>query len=624
MHYFNWYFAFTLISSFILSATQVHAQKVNFREERAMEDGPSRVERTKRLLTKPMELNVWMPKDNPLPENLKKYLTGTRPGLRHFTIARNDLAAQTTALATRDIHVELSRPKIAPPEVVWSVFNLESRISHRVPQFEATFGSQKGKTIAAAVFDGGQVRASHSEFQDGTSSRITVRTTNPLDAHSTHVAGTICAKGVNLSAMGMARELRLFSYDFAGDDLNQLDTDAESFQVSNHSYGPISGWHPRGPFGNVWHWWGGSNKTEDPKFGKYTSQEATLDEILFRHKNLVTFIAAGNDRGQSQRGPVNQPVGHIAIVVTPSGLQGESSDLVRSRDGGETGLDTVTGYGLSKNALCIGAVEDIAPEGTNATIQITSFSAFGPADDGRIKPDLVANGFLLFSTAESGDTDYAEMSGTSMACPTACGIGALLWEHFKKVKDRPPTSAEIKAIMIHSARDAGVIGPDPIYGWGAIDALQAGRIISSQSGATVGDPTTNLVTQTTPKKYSFTANGDPIRVTIAWLDPAGAPNEGGVDDPTSALKNDIDVQLKGPDQSQFLPYSFDLANVWNAATNGPSLARKDRANRVDNVEVVDAPTNPGTWEVTVSSHQLRVGDSQDFAMVVSGLNALTP
>lgn len=49
---------------------------------------------------------------------------------------------------------------------------------------------------------------------------------------------------------------------------------------------------------------------------------------------------------------------------------------------------------------------------------IASFSSMGPCDDGRIKPDLVANGVNLYSSVSSSDSAYdGTYSGTSMATP---------------------------------------------------------------------------------------------------------------------------------------------------------------------------------------------------------------
>lgn len=554
---------------------------------------------------------------NLLTEESKKFAADSGKE-RQFTLRESSHWAIEKALGAPEVsRIEIFCPPRLAPSLPFAPrthrpLNLDARITHCVPQFLATFSAttEHGKTVTGAVFDEGAILRSHVEFA---TDRVTLRTNKKPSEHSTHVAGTMAAKGVRAQAQGMARAMTLLSFDWDV-DLDQLDSVGDGIVVSNHSYGPPAGWDWDSDR-RVWFWYGNPtvNKVEDANFGKYTSDNRRLDAILVAHPHLVTFVAAGNDRND---GPESQPVDHYALVSDPTTAEAEAkvrwqvSRRERNRDGFDHGgLDTIAGLGLSKNAICIGAIDDV--KDAAQPITTTDFSAWGPADDGRIKPDLVANGAGLLSTSKEDEEAYIELSGTSMASPTAAGIGALLIENFQKTKHRAPTSAEIKAVLIHSATEAGTPGPDPVYGWGSINALAAGRLIAGEKGQTIR---TDSVGSGPAKTYNFTqpAQGTAVRATLVWIDPPAAPNAGGLDDATPALENDLDLEVRAPDGTVFFPYSLSTANPLAPATrNGP--------NRVDNVELVDAPALQGNWQVKVKATTLRTGSSQSFALVVSGL-----
>jgi subtilisin family serine protease len=467
------------------------------------------------------------------------------------------------------------------------------------------------------VFDEGAVRTSHQEFQDAQVSRVKLFTQTPLSLHATHVAGTIAAKGVVSQATGMAGQVALHSFDWE-DDLLKLDQNgSDAASVSNHSYGPITGWYQdeRG----VWYWWGDTkdSSVEDSRYGKYTLDAAQLDDVLNRRQNLVTLVAAGNERGPGNS-PEIQPIQHFVIGVRPDNtLEWQRSVSFHYKDDFDRGgLDTISGMALAKNAICVGAVDDIKTgENGERKISTTHFSSWGPTDDGRIKPDIVANGFRLYSVSDVSDTAYAGLSGTSMACPTASGICCLLIEHFKAVRNREPLSAEIKALLIHTAvDDSERPGPDPVYGWGAINALAAGRILQVPNGEQRLGTLLDSITVKSKEEVArdFTSDGRPIRVTVVWNDPKGEENLSGLDDATPSLVNNLDVKLIGPGGREYYPYSL--------VPNDPfARARADRTNEVDNVEVIDAPSTTGDWRVVISGAKLKSDTSQSFTVVVSGL-----
>ncbi len=90
----------------------------------------------------------------------------------------------------------------------------------------------------------------------------------------------------------------------------------------------------------------------------------------------------------------------------------------------------------------------------------------------------MAVGATLDGPAPPGDADpaamlnntafYIPLDGTSMSCPHAAGVVALLLEANPKL-----TPARVQAILKSTARDMGTKGFDTTWGWGLVDAFSA-------------------------------------------------------------------------------------------------------------------------------------------------------
>lgn len=62
------------------------------------------------------------------------------------------------------------------------------------------------------------------------------------------------------------------------------------------------------------------------------------------------------------------------------------------------------------------------------------FSSWGPADDGRIKPDIVGKGVSVYSTDDDNNSDYTTLSGTSMSSPNVAGTCVLLLSKYTFIR----------------------------------------------------------------------------------------------------------------------------------------------------------------------------------------------
>ncbi|MFH1502343.1 MAG: S8 family serine peptidase [Candidatus Eisenbacteria bacterium] len=110
------------------------------------------------------------------------------------------------------------------------------------------------------------------------------------------------------------------------------------------------------------------------------------------------------------------------------------------------------------SVLSIGAVDST---GVRA-----SFSSVGPTYDGRIKPDVMAQGLYVHVATTDDTSSYARSHGTSFSCPlTASAVGLLLQGH--------PEWGPIDVLdaMRSTASQSG--SPDTLMGWGIADAYAA-------------------------------------------------------------------------------------------------------------------------------------------------------
>jgi hypothetical protein len=445
-------------------------------------------------------------------------------------------------------------------------------------------------------WDGGKVRTSHQEFNDGGSTRVTqMDNTSGISDHATHVAGTMIAAGVNANAKGMAYGGELKAWDWNSDLAEMASAAANGLEISNHSYSFLTGWN----YNNGWVWTGNSNisPTEDYRFGFYSSLARSADIVAVNAPNYLITIAAANNRGE---GPGN------------AGQSGNPE-----KDGGEDGYDCLAyGYSTSKNVLTVGAVYELLNYNGPDDVTMSSFSGWGPADDGRIKPDVVAKGVDVYSPVGNSNNSYSSYDGTSMSTPSTSGTMALLQQYYQSMNNgMPMRSSTLKALVIHTTDEAGDNpGPDYIFGWGLINASGAIQKITEDQGQNVIDELTLQENDTYVREINVPEGLSELKVTICWTDPAGIPVSPQLDPLDPMLINDLDLYIIDDLTNTYYPYKLDPLNPTIAAT-------QDSKNAVDNVEMVYLSNpNAGNYTIYVSHDGTLSGNNQDFSLIISGID----
>jgi Subtilase family/CARDB len=545
------------------------------------------------------------------------------------------------ALGTLFVHI--------PPQFIWSLGLIDgvhwvgpvspapTAEMNRVRDYlgvstvQAAPFSLTGDGVKVSVHDFGHAFRHNDYFNRWTKDSDTLT----VDHHATLTAGTIAGDGtVNSTFKGMAPGASLLTFSFSGGsnccEANNFadiaDALMQGVDIANNS-------------------WGNGDCTTDP-FGDYSSLARVFDrEVLGKDsggtkigKPTVVVFSAGNVRDGSETGD-NHCITHTSAPFENYG--------------------TINQPHTAKNIITVGAVD-------SANDRMSSFSAWGPTSDGRLKPDIVAAGLhngnvsssissipnqaacfgnpvgsanqQCYRTTNDSNTDipnngfddrYAWFAQTSAAAAEVSGSAALFVQDFRaKNSGRSPLPSTVKAHFIHTARDLNdstttwyTRGPDYASGYGVVqvdDAISKERQ-KRWSEASVSQGQTNTFFMNVPPLSTS------VKVTLAWDDAPGDPGSA-----TSALVNDLDLIVTDPSGRRIFPWTLNPASPSDPAVrNG-----EDHLNNVEEVEVTGigkAGVQSGLWKVQVRGTTVPVGpqtyslvytfppDGGDVDLLVTGL-----
>lgn len=432
----------------------------------------------------------------------------------------------------------------------------------------------QGQDMYAYVWDGGAARVTHQEFPG---SKVMVADgTVTLSDHGTHVMGTIVAQGTKAALRGIAFDAYGVSYNWDSDYSEMSAQATYGMLVSNHSYTITPA------------------AATEWIFGAYDNRSRQFDQIANAAPYYLAVAAAGNDRNDNA-----DPL--IGPYLTE-----------------KFGFNLIKGMQNSKNMLTVGAVSQVLTYTGPASVAMSSFSSWGPTDDGRIKPEVVTKGVAVKSPVASSDTADDSYPGTSMASPGVAGVGLLLQQYQYSLFGEYMRAASLKGLIMHSADEAGYdLGPDYSFGWGLVNAQRAATILQSKQAETAivselvlnngGSYTTTLAATGT----------SPLMVSISWNDPAAIANTSAEIDPTTLyLINDLDIRVT-KDGETFYPWTLDPAVPYEPAVRNTDNFR-------DNFEKIQIDSPNGVYTITVTHKGTTLrGGMQNYTLIASSDNGIS-
>ena len=423
-----------------------------------------------------------------------------------------------------------------------------------------------GRGMQVGVWDAGIALQSHREFGDRV---IQADGSTMVDFHSTMVTGVLASTGIQREAQGVAFEAEVLSHNWTRDRIEVAEAATNGLLLSNHSYGIRS------------------DRVPDWYFGSYIKISQDWDQVMYHAPYYLMVAASGNAQNSKDN---NEPI------------YGKTTD----------GFDLLLGFTTAKNGIVVaGADTQLNGNGTLQNAQVSSYSSFGPTDDGRIKPDIAGDGALIESTSDKGNSSYGKLRGTSMAAPGVTGSLLLLQSYHEELFGIPMKAASLKGLALHTADDVGEPGPDYKMGWGIINTKRAAEVLSQNEYR-------SLVTErtlTSGESYTITVEAsedEPLIASISWTDPASEYiNTGFLNDKTPVLVNDLDIQVT-KNGATYRPWRLDPKYSASPATTGDNL--------VDPFERVDILQPKGQYTITVTHKGDLVNDTQAFSLILTGVS----
>ncbi|MCK6448447.1 MAG: peptidase S8 [Planctomycetes bacterium] len=440
-----------------------------------------------------------------------------------------------------------------------------------------TITGYSGEGVRGEVLDGG-VRSTHTDFNHN--GGITLHGAPNTDVfHGTSTTGIVFGRGAsNALARGMLPDGETVSGSYH--NLINFGGPTSRYTHTAELVNPLLG------FRCVFQ----SNSFGSSLTSSYTSISAEMDDLIFL--NDIVILNSQSNAGSTSSRP----------------------------------------EAWAKNVVSIGGVNH--NDNTNPADDFWGGASIGPAQDGRIKPDLCHYYDSVFTSDAGCDTcTTTGFGGTSAATPITAGHFGLFFQMWHNgvfgnshpgatVFDNRPHFTLAKAAMINTATQYAFSGTGhnltrTHQGWGRVDVSTLFNRAPKTFWVNESHVLDNLETATFQVNV---AAGEPdLRVTMVYNDPPGAPSS------AQHRINDLSLKVTAPNGTTFYWGNNGLL-TGTVSTSGGSSNVKDT---VENVFVLSPAA--GTWTIEVVGSDINTdcvgaepGNNADFSLWVTGATQVCP
>ena len=290
------------------------------------------------------------------------------------------------------------------------------------------------------------------------------------DGHGTHVCGTIVGQRIMtpeglVGGVAPSAELVVSSFMIDNSQQTPVKDINKVFGIPYHEHGARI-------FSNSW-----GHDAPNGFQRQYSPDAELIDAFVRDHPDALIIFSAGNNNREPPRAN-----GQIKSTSRPTiGSQAAAKNCLTV---GASGTTRVAGKD-DPSGLTILHPDEVYPK-----------SSRGRTKEDRIKPDVVAPGFSIFSAqsrhsavkfsgfktvnkAGPDEIAWQTRSGTSHATPLVAGCAAILREVAEKTSGSSPPAALLKAVIINGADKLPSVGTDA-QGFGRVNLLASTKMLQQR------------------------------------------------------------------------------------------------------------------------------------------------